>query len=110
MFEIHSTLADTGNENDYAGSKTALENYFEPQLNTEFETFEYRNMKQQSSETVDQFATRFRKKVEFCGFTEKDKELKSQIFQGCKSQKLRRKILQENLDLPNSVLSFIDKM
>ena len=36
VFEIHSTLADTGNENDYAGSKTALENYFKPQLNTEF--------------------------------------------------------------------------
>ena len=69
-----------------------MENYFKPQLNTEFETFEYRKMKQKSSETVDQFATRLWKKAEYCGFTEKDKELKSQIIQGCKSQKLRRKI------------------
>ena len=28
VFEIHQTLPDTGNENNYAASKTALENYF----------------------------------------------------------------------------------
>ena len=99
MFEIHQTLPETGNENDYAASKTALENYFKPQLNTEFEVFEYRQMKQKNSETVDEFATRLRRKAENCGFTEKDKELKSQIIQGCKSAKLRRKALQDNLNL-----------
>ena len=69
-----------------------------PQLNTEFEVFEYRQMKQKNSETVDEFVTRLRRKAETCGFTEKDKELKPQ---GCKSAKLRRKALQDNLYLTN---------
>ena len=105
VFEIHATLDNTGNENDYAASKTALENYFKPQLNTEFQVFEYRQMKQNQSETVDKFATRLRQKAVYCDFTNKDRELKSQLIQGCKSQKLRRKILQENLDLPNILLT-----
>ena len=105
VFEIHATLDNTGNENDYAASKTALENYFKPQLNTEFQVFEYRQMKQNQSETIDEFATRLRQKAVYCDFTNKDRELKSQLIQGCKSQKLKRKILQENLDLPNILLT-----
>ena len=35
----------------------------------------------------------------------KDKELKSQIIQGCKSAKLRRRALQDNLNLTNLLLA-----
>lgn len=105
VFEIHQTLPDTGNENDYAASKTALNGYFKPQLNTEFEVFEYRQMKQKDSETVDEFATRLRQKADHCNFDDNNKEIKSQIIQGCKSAKLRRKALQENLTLANLLLT-----
>lgn len=106
VFEIHETLPNTGTDTDYAASKTALNTYFKPQLNTEFEIFEYRQMKQKDSETVDEFATRLRQKADHCDFGDnKNKEIKSQIIQGCKSSKLRRKALQDNLDLTNLLLT-----
>ena len=56
-------------------------------------------------ETVDDYATRLSQKAEYCRFTDKERELKSQIIQGCKSAKLRRKALQENLDLQKLLLT-----
>ena len=49
-------------------------------------------MKQIDSETVDDYATRLRQKAEYCGIADKERELQSQIIQGCKSAKLRRKV------------------
>ena len=62
-------------------------------------------MKQMDSETVDDYGTSLRQKAEYCDFTEKEKELKSQIIQGCKSAKVKRKVLQENLDLQKLLLT-----
>ena len=105
MFDIYQTLQNTGDESGYDETKTALTNYFKPQVNQEFEIFQFRQMKQMDSETVDDYATRLRQKAEYCGFTDKERELKSQIIQGCKSAKLRRKALQENLDLQKLLLT-----
>ncbi|MCG8094404.1 MAG: DDE-type integrase/transposase/recombinase [Candidatus Thiodiazotropha endolucinida] len=105
VFDIYQTLDNTGDENGYEETKTALTDYFKPQVNEEFEIFQFRQMKQTDFETVDDFATRLRQKAEYCGFTDKTKEIKSQIIQGCKSAKLRRKVLQENLDLTNLLLA-----
>ncbi len=76
VFEIHDTLADTGDDGEYDKTKAALENYFKPQVNKEFEIFEFRRMKQFDMETVDQYATRLRQKAENCSFADKDAELK----------------------------------
>ena len=62
-------------------------------------------MKQLESETCDDFATRLRQKAEYCDFYDKDKELKSQIIQRCKSFKIRRKALQDNLNLTDMLLT-----
>ena len=62
-------------------------------------------MKQFDSETCDDFATRLQQKAEYCDFHDKDKELKSQIVQGCKSSKPRRKALQDNLNLTDLLLT-----
>ena len=105
VFDIYQTLSDTGDENGYEETKAALTRYFKPQVNEEFEIFQFRQMKQLESETVDEFTTRLRKKAEYCGFTDKSKEIKSQLVQGCKSAKLRRKVLQENLTLDKLLLA-----
>ncbi|KAK3083972.1 hypothetical protein FSP39_006106 [Pinctada imbricata] len=99
VFDIHQTLPDTSAEDGYDQSKTALTNYFQPQVNREFEVFEFRQMKQLQEETVDQFATRLRQKSKHCDFADNDGEIKSQIIQGCTSNDLRRKALRDNLDL-----------
>ncbi|MCG8046729.1 MAG: hypothetical protein N0E48_14005, partial [Candidatus Thiodiazotropha endolucinida] len=85
VFDVYQTLPNTGDESGYDETKAALTTYFKPQVNEEFEIFQFRQMKQLESETVDEFATRLRKKAEYCGFTDKPRELKSQIVQGCKS-------------------------
>lgn len=105
VFDIYQTLENTGDESGYDETKTALTNYFKPQVNKEFEIFQFRQMKQTDSETVDEFTTRLRQKAEYCSFTDKTAEIKSQIIQGCKSSKLRRKALQENLNLSNLLLA-----
>ncbi|KAK3105898.1 hypothetical protein FSP39_008092 [Pinctada imbricata] len=99
VFDIHQTLPDTSAEDGYDQSKTALTNYFQPQVNREFEVFAFRQMKQLQEETVDQFATGLRQKSKHCDFADNDGEIKSQIIQGCTSNDLRRKALRDNLDL-----------
>lgn len=56
VFEIYGTLPNTGDENGYEETKKALTDYFKPRVNTEFEVFEFRQMKQLESETVDEFS------------------------------------------------------
>ena len=109
VFEIHETLENTGDESAYDETKKALETYFKPRVNKEFEIYEFRQMKQLLTESVDQFATRLRQKAAHCGFSEgksaeeikshTDAEIKSQIIQGCKSKELRQKVLREDMDL-----------
>lgn len=69
-------MSDAGNVNNYAASIEALDGYFKAQLNTEFEIFEYRQMKQKDSMTVDKFATRILQKADHCNLDDKDKEFK----------------------------------
>ena len=77
VFEIYGTLDNTGDENGFDETKQALTNYFKPKVNTKFEIFEFRQMKQLESETCDDFSTRLRQKAEYCDFHDKDNELKS---------------------------------
>ena len=105
VFEIYGTLDNTGDENGFDETKQALTNYFKPKVNTELFIFEFRQMKQFESETCDDFSTRPRQKAKYCDFHAKDKELKSQIIQGCKSSKLRCKALQDNLNLTDFLLT-----
>ena len=67
VFDTYQTLSDTGDENGYEETKAALTKYFKPQVNEEFEIFQFRQMKQLESETVDEFTTRLRKKRNIVG-------------------------------------------
>lgn len=93
---------DEGNADDsYAKVKTSLSTYFEPKKNVEFEVFKFRQMKQEPGETVDNFCTRLRLLAATCDFTNTDRELKSQILQGCTSTRLRRRGLRDEMELEN---------
>ena len=104
VFNIHQTLDNTGEEKDYELSKAALTTYFSPKINTEFEVFEFRQMRQELNETLDSYVTRLRQKSLNCEFHNIDNEIKSQIIQGTTNNKLRRKALEENVNLPNLLL------
>ena len=92
--EIFETLTNTGD--DYAGAKGKLDAYFAPKKNTEFEVYKFRQAKQQQSEGIDAYLTRLRQLSINCAFDDNDKEVKSQIIQGCSSTRLRRRALRED--------------
>ena len=95
--EIFDTLEDTGD--DYETALSKLTEYFNPKKNTEYEIYQFRQTKQGSDETLDEFNKRLRQLAATCEFTDVSKEIKSQIIQGCKSSALRCKGLREEMDL-----------
>ena len=58
--EIFRQLNDTGEDDDYERAKTKLTEYFEPQKNRRYEVYKFREAKQETTETLDQFHTRLR--------------------------------------------------
>ena len=99
--EIFDTLPNTGEAKDYDKAIEALNAYFIPHVNTAFEEYNFRQAKQNQSETLDAFHTRLRQLSQNCSFTDVDKEIKNQIIVGSSSQKLRRKALREDPTLKN---------
>jgi len=92
--EIFDTLTETGENYETALAK--LDEYFLPKKNVDYETFQFRQAKQKSDETVEQFVTRLRKLAVNCEFSALDKELKSAVIQNCSSKRLRRFALRED--------------
>ena len=95
--DIFETLSDTGD--DYATAVKKLTDYFEPRKNTEYEVYKFRQAKQQTDEGIDAYLTRLRQLSINCEFGDVNKEIKSQIIQGCSSTRLRRRALREDQTL-----------
>ena len=81
--DIFDTLTETGE--DYASAKKKLSEYFAPKKNTKFEVYKFRQSKQSKDESIDSFHTRLRQLSINCEFADSDKEVRSQIIQGCYS-------------------------
>lgn len=107
MNEIFETLPDTGDDYDTAVAK--LTEYFAPNKNTKFEIYKFRQAKQEAGESIDTFHTKLRQLSLTCEFAENDKELKSQIIQGCNSTRLRRRALREDMSM-NDLLKLARSM
>ena len=69
----------------------------------QFEIYKFRQAKQETSEKINTYHTRLRKLCENCEFADNDKEIKSQIIQGCSSTRLRREGLREELSLDDLI-------
>ncbi len=83
------------NETAYEASVRALQDYFNPRQNVDFEILIFRQASQYQDEPLYAFHTRLQQLAANCGFTNKDQEVKAQIVQGCYSSELRKKILEE---------------
>ena len=64
--DLFDTLPDTGEDNDYKEACEALTRYFTPKKNLSFEIFKFRNLKQESHETVDEFHTHLQIASKYC--------------------------------------------
>ncbi|XP_071124184.1 uncharacterized protein [Mytilus edulis] len=92
--DIFDTLQETGE--DYDTALTKLTEYFAPKKNVEYEIYKFRQAKQ---EIMDAFHTKLRQLSVNCEFNDDNREVKSQIVQGCSSLRLRRKALREDMTL-----------
>ena len=99
MILSETLLADT--DETYKLAKVKFDAYFEPKINTTFETYNFRCMRQEDDETVDQFHTRLRSAAIRCDFHDVDREIRDQIVMHCSSSNLRKKALRDDLDLSN---------
>jgi hypothetical protein len=102
--EVHDmfstlTLAPHVGEGDldlYKQASDALNDYFIPKRNKEYDIYKFRQSKQEPGESIDTYHTKLRKLAENCEFANVDDEIKSQIIQSCSSTRLRRRALREN--------------
>lgn len=98
--DIFSTLSDTGTATDYGKAVQALNDYFVPKVNTAYARHAFRQLTQKPDEPIQQFATRLRKAAKDCGYgTDTDNHIRDEVLTKCKSDYIRRKLLEEGQDL-----------
>ena len=97
--EIFDTLSDVGEDTDYDKAVDALNKYFNPKSNSLYETYVFRQAKQENNESLDQFVTRLRQLAQKCKFHDIDREILTQVIMNCASPKLRRQALCKGEDL-----------
>lgn len=89
-------LPDTGAAKDYNKAVKALNDHFIPQVNTTFQNHVFRNMEQMEKETVSQFVMRLRHVAKDCDYGDQvDNQIRDQVVHKCKSDSLRRKLLEK---------------
>ena len=73
-----------------------LDDYFVPKANVPFERHLFRQIAQESEETVDQFVCRLRQRAINCEFGENENDyIRDQVIDRCYSSKLLRKFLEK---------------
>ena len=80
---------------EYKALVDSFNAHFTPKKNIDFETFKFRQCRQNEGETIDAFHTRLRLLAARCDFANEDREIKAQILQGCTSSRLRKRALRD---------------
>ena len=95
--DIYFTLVETApgeDETVFDVSCKLLNEHFKPKTNVAFERSVFISMEQKETETVGQFITRLRQKVVHCNFVDMNEMIRNQVVEKCRSQRLRRKLLE----------------
>ena len=96
IFETLTLPAAGDRDDEYSVAIRALDDYFLPQTNIPYERHCFRQLQQDNNETVDQFVTRLRQQADLCNFAEqKDEHIRDQFIDKCKSDILRRQLLEK---------------
>ena len=94
--EIYFTLAADAESATFEATVKVFDDYFVPKTNVPFERHLFRQIVQESGETVDQFVCRLRQRAINCEFGgNEDDYIRDQVIDKCYSSKLRRKFLEK---------------
>ena len=94
IYDIMQSLTEA-TPNTYDTLKAALTAHFEPLANPDYELFMLRQARQKNDESVDEFYARLKKLAATYTLPDEQHELRAQFIQGCASNRLREKILQD---------------
>ena len=86
---------------DYAIQR--LTEHFSPTENKDMALFDFRQVTQQSRESIDEFYRTLKEKSSLCGFYDEDDEHKTQIIHKTADSRSRRKALREQLSLKDII-------
>ena len=83
-------------ENTYDQAITKLNEHFNIKKNIPYERSVFREAKQETNESLDQFITRLRKLTTYCEYGNNvNDEIRDEVIHTCKSTKLQTRLLQE---------------
>ena len=95
--DVFDILPDTGTT--YESAVTALNQHFDPMQNKDLAVFEFRELRQEINETLNDFYRRLKTKASDCSFTNTDDEIRTQIIHKTRDKRLRRRALRESFTL-----------
>ena len=95
--DIFHTLPSTST--DYAAAVESLTQRFNPSTNKDMEIYEFRQITQESGETINEFYRRWKEKSSSCEFTNAEAEIRTQIIHKTSDNRLRRKALRKEMVL-----------
>ena len=93
-------------ETVFSKAVEALDVYFNPKQNKEFQRYVFRHTNQERFESVEKFSMRLMQLAVTCNFTETISEIKSQLIAGSINDKITRKGLSEPDISLNKLLQF----
>ena len=93
--EIFRQIPENGNDDDFDKAIELLNANFEPQKHRLYDVYEFRQAKQGSAETLDQYYTRLRTLSKRCNFADADFEIMLQIVLYGTSSRLRKQALRD---------------
>ena len=93
--EIFRQIPENGNDDVFDKAIELLNAHFEPQKHRLYDVYEFRQAKQGSTETLDQYYTRLRTLPKRCDFADPDFEIMLQIVLYGTSGRLRKQALRD---------------
>ena len=98
-YDIYDSLYVPGGADTYEQAIELFDGHFTPKVNVSYEVYQFRQMKQNVDETIQQFFIRVKQQAQKCEFdTALEKEIKQQLELATNNNKLRRYIHSELLD------------
>ena len=99
--ETFKTFPETGKKEDYQKAVDALNAHYVVKPNATFQRHLFRKTRQEDGETVAQYVTRLRQASVGCNYVtaDLDNQILDQVVQYCKSDKLRRRLLERGGEL-----------
>lgn len=99
--DVFFTLKEEAEEGEDAYQKCVrtLKKHFTPKMNIPYKWYEFKNLRQEQSESIEQFTTRLRLKSVHCQFDKPEEAIRDQVIEKCLSHRLRAKLLEKH-ELP----------